>query len=388
MKALSHRIAILALALSFWPAPASAQQRSILSLLPTDGRELSMEGEVEGSLSAADYTSPNGAYMEAWSLTGETGQSVTIDLISDAFDAVLYVTGPGLSETLYDDDSGGACHARITLTLLEPGAFQVVASSTSEDSGTFRLITSAQAPPPLDYGCGEVDPAVLMELPTEGSLEAGSSVGGRLGASSATVLEGRPLAAWEIQGQAGDALTITMSSSEFDAYLYAYGPGMSQIATDDDSGGDVNAQLTLRFSESGRYVVGASALGTGSTGNYTLVVTEAVGPENLPVEGTLDVPGSANGALRTTDAVLDGRRSQAWTFEATAGQAVTVELLSDSFDSYLTVMGPGLVTPLEDDDSAGDLDSRIVFTPAESGTFRVIASSLGGDAGEFELRVR
>lgn len=347
-----------------------------------------MEGEVEGSLSAADYASPNGAYLEAWSLTGETGQTVTIDLISDAFDAVLYVTGPGLAETLYDDDSGGACHARITLTLLEPGAFHVVASSTSADAGTFRLVTSSQPSAPLDYGCGQVDPNVLMDLPTDGSLEVGGTFTGRLDFNSATVLEGRPLAAWEIQGEAGDAVTVTMTSADFDSYLYAYGPGMSELQTDDDSGGDVNAQLTLRFGTSGRYVIGASALGTGSTGSYNLAVTEPIRPENLPVQGTLEVPGSTNGELRATDPVLDGRRSQAWTFEGTAGQAVTVELISAGFDSYLTVTGPGLPVPLEDDDSAGDLDARIVFTPTESGTFRVIAASLGVDTGGFELRVR
>ncbi|NNM34598.1 MAG: hypothetical protein HKO53_16075, partial [Gemmatimonadetes bacterium] len=212
MKATLNRIALVALALSYWAAPASAQQRSILTLLPTEGRELPMEGEVEGSLSAADFASPNGAYLEAWSLTGETGQSVTIDLVSDAFDAVLYVTGPGLAEALYDDDSGGACHARITFTLLEPGSFHVVASSTTSDTGTFRLITSPRPTAPLDFGCGQVDPAVLMDLPTEGSLEVGATTNGRLDFNSATVLEGRPLAAWEIQGEAGEGVTVTMSS--------------------------------------------------------------------------------------------------------------------------------------------------------------------------------
>ncbi|NNF27480.1 MAG: hypothetical protein HKN73_09690 [Gemmatimonadetes bacterium] len=388
MKAIFNRIAVLALALSHWTAPASAQQRSILALLPTEGRELPMEGEVEGTLSAADYASPNGTYLEAWSLTGETGQTVTIDLVSDAFDAMLYVTGPGLPESLYDDDSGGACHARITLTLLEPGSFHVVASSTTADTGTFRLITSARPTAPLDFACGQVDPAVLMDLPTEGTLEVGSAATGRLDFNSATVLDGRHLAAWEIQGEAGEGVTVTMSSGDFDSYLYAFGPGMPQLQTDDDSGGDVNAQLTVRFTQSGRYVIGASSLGAGSTGNYSLVVTAALGPESLPVQGTVEVPGSANGDLRASDAVLDGRRSQAWTFDATAGQPVTVELISADFDSYLTVMGPGLPDPLEDDDSAGDLDARIAFTPTESGTFRVIAASLGVDTGGFELRVR
>ena len=91
--------------------------------------------------------------------------------------------------------------------------------------------------------------------------------------------------------------------------------------------------------------------------------------------------------LTDLDPVVDGKPVQAWAFEARAGQQVTIELISDDFDSYLQVVGPGL-SPLTDDDGAGDLDSRLLVTFPQDGEYRIIASSLGGSTGSFTLQVR
>ncbi len=369
---------------------ASAQERSILRLLPTQDRTVSLNGDVQGALSASDFTSRDGAYLEAWSIEGQPGQTVTIDVITDDFDPLLYVAGPGLTEALADDDSGGACNARIEVTFLETGSFHVVVSSTQMGAtGTFRLRTAETPEPPFDYGCGELDPALFSDLPTaDRRLSLGDAVTGRLDHSSATVLENQPVEAWTLAGAAGEAVTVTMSSTDFDSYLFAYGPGMERVETDDDGAGDLNARLTLRFRESGTFIIGASALSSGSAGSYALEMVRTPGPLDLPVEGTLDIPGSASGLLSDDDAMLEDRRSQVWTFEGTAGRTVTIDLSSPDFDSYLTVVGPGITVPLEDDDSGGDLHSRIVLSLEESGTFRIVVSALGPGAGAFELSVR
>jgi hypothetical protein len=378
---------MLCLAAPNW---VSAQERSILRLLPTEDRSVSLNDDVQGALSASDFTSRDGAYLEAWSIQGQPGQTVTIDVISDDFDPLLYVAGPGLPEALADDDSGGACNARIEVTFLETGAFHIVVSSTQVGmTGTFRLRTAENPGPPLGYGCGELDPAILSDLPTANRhLSLGNPVTGRLDAGSSTVLDDQPVEAWTLTGTAGEAVTITMSSTDFDSYLLAYGPGMDRVETDDDGAGELNAQLTVRFRASGTFIVGASALSSGSAGSYTLEMVRTPGPLDLAVQGTLDIPGSTSGVLSGDDAMLEDRRSQAWTFEGTAGRTVTIDLSSGDFDSYLTVLGPGITVPLEDDDSGGDLHSRIVLTLEESGTFRIVVSALGPGAGAFELSVR
>ena len=62
--------------------------------------------------------------------------------------------------------------------------------------------------------------------------------------------------------------------------------------------------------------------------------------------------------------------------------------MSDDFDSYLFVVGPGLPEPLSDDDGGEGLNSRLVISFPADGVYRVVASSLGGATGMFTLTVR
>ncbi len=94
------------------------------------------------------------------------------------------------------------------------------------------------------------------------------------------------------------------------------------------------------------------------------------------------------GRLTGADPVIDGKPVQAWAFEARAGGFVTIDLMSDDFDSYLYVVGPGLPEPLTDDDGGEGLNSRLDVSFPYDGVYRVVASSLGGTLGTFTLRVR
>jgi serine protease Do len=86
--------------------------------------------------------------------------------------------------------------------------------------------------------------------------------------------------------------------------------------------------------------------------------------------------------------VIDGRPGQAWALEGASGQSLTIDLLSDAFDGYLYLAGPGLDVPLEDDDGGTDRNARITVTIPASGTFRVIVSAFSaGSGGAFDLRV-
>lgn len=374
------------------PAGVHAQTNSVLMLLPTDDRELEVGGEFAGALSTADYTSVDDHLLEAWELEGRAGSSVTIDLESDAFDARLYVVGPGMAETLWDDDSGGGCNARLTLTFLENGMFRVVASSLgSYDTGTYRLRVSEQPGPAPSFGCGEVNPDALAELPTEGrSLQVGTLAAGVLGPASHIVQDGRPGEAWELTGRAGERVSIILESDAFDAYLYLSGPGLAEIMTDDDGAGDLNSMIDVSLPTDGPYTVVASALGAGEFGAYTIRVEEAADLNSLPIDGrVVDLGQTIDGTLLFDDPiVLEGRRGQVWGFDATAGQRVVIDLRSDDFDSYLYLVGPGLMEPMSDDDGGDGTNSQITVTLPESGTYRIIASPYSsGDSGSFSLGV-
>ena len=72
------------------PRPASERSEagmSVLALMSTEGRDLDVGDEIEAALSTSDYVGPDGSYMEAWSLDGRPGDTFSIDLISEEFDA-------------------------------------------------------------------------------------------------------------------------------------------------------------------------------------------------------------------------------------------------------------------------------------------------------------
>lgn len=97
-------------------------------------------------------------------------------------------------------------------------------------------------------------------------------------------------------------------------------------------------------------------------------------------QGTISVGDVVTGNLTSSSADV-------WTFEATAGDLVTIELNSNVFDAYLelfTAADAGLVS---DDDSGGNLNARITEYPIEeTGTYQIVACSYNYEAtGEYTL---
>jgi len=255
------------------PAGAPRSGGSVLWLLRPAGR-LILEQEVRGSLSASDYTSPTDAYLDVWELEGKAGESVTIDLKSTDFDAVLYVVGAGLAETLDDDDGGGRCDARIAIRFLEDGVYRVAAATmAARTTGVYTIRASANPPAPPEITCGGTDPAAFAALPVTGRLTIGGTVGGALSAGDPTLEAGKYAEAWQLSGEAGQTVTIRLESDAYDAYLVVVGPGLASPLTDDDSAGELNAELTVTFPTTGVYQVIATSASTGSTGAYRLTVS-------------------------------------------------------------------------------------------------------------------
>lgn len=387
---LARTVLLVTVALSAAVGPVAAQSPSVLSLLPVESGLLQVGTQQTGTLSAADHLSTQETYLDAWELTGPVGSSVTVDLRSDAFDSYLFIVGPGLGETLVDDDSAGACHARIQFTILEDGPYRVVASSISpRATGAYTLSAHDVPPPALGYACGESDPAELGGLPTDGrELMLGVTGRGTLDFLSAQSQE-RPVEAWTLRVVPGEALVVVQESDAFDSYLYIVGPDIEGALADDDSAGELNSRIEFTPATQGPYTVVASALTEGATGSYTLRVEAPLDLASLPATGALAPVGETTGLMAGDEPIImDGRRGQVWSLEGVAGQRIAIELRSDAFDAFLYVAGPGLVDHYSDDDSAGDLNSRITLTFPETGSYRVIASALDATpSGPYTLTV-
>lgn len=373
-------------------APAVAQQRgSVLNLIEPEDR-IRVGQETQGTLSASDYLSLRDGYLDVWGLEAQAGAQVTIDVASDDFDTYLFFTGPGLGETLSDDDGGAGCNARLTVRVLESGLFRIaVTSARFRETGVYTLrITEGDASGPT-WPCGGVDPAALAALPTaDRTLTVGQTVTGRLGPGDET-LEDRPVQAWALAGHAGASVTLVLEADDFDAYLYVVGPGLESPLEDDDGAGGLNARLDVTFPETGTYKVVASARGSGGTGGFRLTAGESQVIGDL---GTLDperrrvtLGDTVTGTLGATGARYDDKPVQAWAFAGQAGQQVTITLESDEFDAYLYMTGPGLSSPLSDDDGAGGYNAQLTVTLPETGTYLIVASAFSG-AGPYRLLVR
>ena len=100
----------------------------------------------------------------------------------------------------------------------------------------------------------------------------------------------------------------------------------------------------------------------------------------LDVEGTL-IPGD-----RT---LSDGSLYDVYPFEAEAGQAITIELVSDAFDTYLIVVDPNGQTIGENDDaSATETHSALTLTLPEAGTYLIVANAFDATGqGDYRLTV-
>ena len=79
-------------------------------------------------------------YAQMWAVKGTSGQTITVDLESDDFDAYIFVMGPGIDRSLQDNDSGGNCNARLTMTFPQTGEYEIIVNTDGKyATGAFTL---------------------------------------------------------------------------------------------------------------------------------------------------------------------------------------------------------------------------------------------------------
>lgn len=84
---------------------------------------------------------------------------------------------------------------------------------------------------------------------------------------------------------------------------------------------------------------------------------------------TLEVGASVEGMLTDSEPFIE------YTFESTGDQRVSITLISEDFDCYLVLYDADGIEIAADDDSAGNLDSRIGPVTLDAGTYTIRATS-------------
>ncbi len=137
-----------------------------------------------------------------------------------------------------------------------------------------------------------------------------------------------------------------------------------------------------------RAIIALTVLSTALIGGGRSVVLAA--PILIAQQATARTPQTVTGRLdQASNQLDDGSYFATHTFEGTAGEALTIELTSEDFDTYLILVGPDEAKLAEDDDGAGGTNSQIVITLPTTGTYTLIAISFeAGQTGQYQLEWR
>jgi hypothetical protein len=131
-------------------------------------------------------------------------------------------------------------------------------------------------------------------------------VQGSLESSDVRTSDGSPYQRLEFRGEAGQQITIELTSSDFDAYLILQDSNGRNIAVDDDGGSNGNdARLVVTLPSSGRYQALVTTYHPSGRGVYTLTVAEtgAVSSSHISSSSHIEVPSSSSPSTSCTEAI-------------------------------------------------------------------------------------
>ena len=278
----------------------------------------------------------------------------------------------------------------------------------------------AQTFPSIFFSLDSSGRTILIDQTQEGALTTHDPI----------TEDGRPIQVWQLDTRVGRPLQVTVESPDFDTLLTVVGPGIDQPLHNDDRPDDTNSTICFVPSMDGEYRAVVSSYEPRSVGSFLLSSTSVdgeceqaastypIGPlpslsssddsvlaqtilesfANIPSllspnEGRLLTVGDEHhGFLTDSDTFFDLLPLQAWRFDGTAGERLSIDLLSDDFDSQLFLIGPlrsatdlsGIVF-YEDDDGAGGCNSRITLEFPKTGTYLAFVSALDALVGRFTI---
>ena len=139
----------------------------------------------------------------------------------------------------------------------------------------------------LVMGPGRADDFVLSQQPLTTEPTEELIINGTLNENSELFEnDGSYFQKHTFTGKAGEAITIELNSSEFDAYLMLIDPKSNKIAENDDGGENNNAKITMTLPTTGTYTVIVNSYEKGQQGSYTLSWREASAKEQSLAEAT------------------------------------------------------------------------------------------------------
>lgn len=327
-----------------------------------------------GSLGGGDSQLRSGEYYDRYTFEGRAGQRMVFDLRATGFDPYLIVVAPSEDQKENDDFEGSSSHSRLELTLEETGTYKVVVTSYKKDeTGSYELRIegggTGVAPAPAAAGGPRVE-------------------SGRLASGDRTLSSGEYADEYSFDGRRGQRVTVDLRSSEFDPYLIVRPPQGDQTDNDDHEGDAHRSLVSLELPMDGTYRVIVTSYKSGETGAYDLRIDMGGGTGAAAVAAAAAAGSRVErGRLAAGDDTLrSGEFVDIHRIEASPGQRLTIDVVSQDFDTYL-IMIPPRGERLENDDVEGKPRHSVIETDiTEPGTYTVAVTSYQrGETGAYEL---
>lgn len=259
----------------------------------TGGRDAGTGGlapgrSVTGALRPSDPQFRDGSHYRRYDFTARAGETLTVDLTSDDFDAYLILADRFGNPVSRNDDGGEDCNARLTYVVRATGPHRLYANASwRAELGAYRLSMrrggGGAAGDSTCRGFGQVHGMIRPGETVEGELTADDP----LFSSDSTYLQ-----RWILPLDAGQTVTIDLISEAFDAYLLLTHGRSDRLAENDDGGGDCDSRIVYTAVDDHPVRVVVNTVRPRATGRYTLRVT--TGARRIESKG--DCPEDAAGS--------------------------------------------------------------------------------------------
>lgn len=240
---------------------------------------------VRGALTERDPLASDDSRVDTYLFTGRPGQRIAITMEAEDFDTYLawgLLRPDGRWTPIAANDDGDAgTDARLVVEVGSAGTYVVRANSLSAGvTGDYTLsVRPARSGEALSATVDDEVAAGADEragTAVRGTVRPGQTVEGALDADDPLAGDGSHFEEWAFEARAGQTVTFTLRSEDFDAFV-AVGSverGVwAELDSNDDAVGDgTDARVTVTFPSAGRWLVRANSLGGGETGRYRLEV--------------------------------------------------------------------------------------------------------------------
>ncbi|MES1157242.1 MAG: PPC domain-containing protein [Alphaproteobacteria bacterium] len=295
-------------------------------------------------------------------------------------DPLLIVHGPDGAELARDDDGGGNLNSYLEFTAPSAGAYFLEARGFGDDAtGNYDLVVTAGEIP------GQAEGAETLTIGSSGRT---SIINPRDDSDwfEVDLVEGRPYRFNVESTPSAEGATDGLG----DPMLTLYDSNGHVVASDDDGGTGKNSYLYYASPTGGTYYAAVSSSNHGSTGRYTIRVQDTDVPGTTDTDEALTVATAGSHDGRASRIEIAGDLDM-YRVDLVAGVHYVVTVSGDGdtplTDPFLTILDSTGKSIATDDDSGPGLDSRLVFTPAETGTYYLQASGLSGGVGGYKIAI-